>query len=76
MSTYDGEEWKRERTVQVRVPIRAGELARIANLKPYKVVADLLHVAGMASIDTELSAEEIAVVGQKNNIRFEIISPE
>lgn len=61
--------------MRVKLPIRAGEFARIANLPPYKVIADLIGSMGLPTVETELTVEALETLGQKNNLRIEIVSP-
>ena len=64
------------RTINVKPPVSVAELAAQMNLKPFKLIAELLPMGVFANPTTTLDSDQVAALCEKHGFAFERVKRE
>ncbi len=65
-----------DKVINVKPPVSVAELATQMNLKPFKLIADLLPMGVFANPSTSLDSDQVAALCEKHGFAFERVKRE
>jgi hypothetical protein len=66
---------RKRRKVRMKMPITVREFSEVAKIKPFKIIADLMEIGILSTLNQQLTEESIALIGKKNGLDVEIAPP-
>jgi hypothetical protein len=63
------------RKIRIKMPITEHEFSEVSNLKPVKIIADLMELGIFGTMTLKLTESSLVIVGQKNGLDVEIVPP-
>jgi translation initiation factor IF-2 len=61
--------------IRISMPVSVREFASAADLKPFKVISDLMELGIFAALNQRMTEESVIAVGKKNRVDVEIVPP-
>ena len=63
------------RKIRIIMPVTVRDFAAAADLKPFKVISDLMELGIFATLNQTMTEESVMAVGKKNRVDVEIVPP-